>query len=259
MGKGFLYGSSGGKAKKTPVLSTSYPANATVEINNSVTCEVRIATAGYPEAYSYQWYKNGVAVSGATGDSYTFTPTAVGSTTVYCKVTNAAGTVTSRTATITANPVYLYNAGDTCDDLTGGWTSIALPMASVEEGNNKEPTITYGTDSITFKIELSTYKTGLAYINNKIDLTPYSKIRIKGSTAAAGVGTDQYLCAQSAIGTYYNQNLAASVSVANANSQTFDTYLDVSALSGEYYIGLFLRGVQYGNPNLTVTYLAIEG
>lgn len=257
MGKGFLYGSSGGKAKKTPVLSTSYPANATVEINNSVTCEVRIATAGYPEAYSYQWYKNGVAVSGATGDSYTFTPTA-GSTTVYCKVTNAAGTVTSRTATITANPVYLYNEGDTCDDLTGGWKSIALPMNS-GEGNNLAPTITYGTSSVTFKINAETYKTGLAYIFNKIDLTAFNKIRIKGSTAAAGVGTDQYLCAQSAIGTYYNQNLAASASVADANSQTFNRYLDVSALTGEYYIGLFLRGVQYGNPNLTVTYLAIEG
>lgn len=84
-----------------PVLNSSYPQNVTVEKGNSVTCKVAIATAGNPNSYKYQWYKNGSAVSGATGSTYTFTPD-IGNTTVYCKVTNTAGTEVSRTATISA-------------------------------------------------------------------------------------------------------------------------------------------------------------
>lgn len=105
----------------TPVLDSNYPQDVSVEIHKSVTVTAAIATAGYPNSYTYQWYNNGAAVSGATGYTYTFTPTKVGNTSVYCSITNDAGTVSSRTATITANPVYLYNWGNTCDAITGGW------------------------------------------------------------------------------------------------------------------------------------------
>ena len=51
---------------------------------------------------SYQWYRNGVAISGATASSYRITDLALassaGSYTV--KVTNAAGSVTSAIALI---------------------------------------------------------------------------------------------------------------------------------------------------------------
>lgn len=95
----------------TPVLDSGYPANQSVVIHNSITSEVRIATAGNPESYTYQWYQNGSAVSGATGASYTFTPGTKGSYTVYCEVTNEAGTVKSREATITATPYYIFRSG----------------------------------------------------------------------------------------------------------------------------------------------------
>jgi PKD repeat protein len=56
--------------------------------------------------YSYQWYLNGVAVSGATSASWAFTPSSTGSYTVYVKVTDAASAVaTSTTATVTVSPV----------------------------------------------------------------------------------------------------------------------------------------------------------
>jgi hypothetical protein len=56
--------------------------------------------------YSYQWYLNGVAVSGATSASWAFTPPSTGSYTVYVKVTDAASAVaTSTTAIVTVSQV----------------------------------------------------------------------------------------------------------------------------------------------------------
>lgn len=112
---------------KTPVLNGSYPANASVTVNSSTTLKVTVSEDGYPNSYTYQWYKNGTAISGATGSTYTFTPTTVGTSTLYCKVTNAAGTVTSRTATITASALYLYKNGDECTSITGGWGWVTIP------------------------------------------------------------------------------------------------------------------------------------
>lgn len=95
----------------TPVLDSSYPQNATVVVGNSVTAKVTIKENGCPAVYTYQWYKDGKAVSGETGSSYKFTLTTAGSTSVYCEVTNSVGSVKSRTATITSNKYYVFKDG----------------------------------------------------------------------------------------------------------------------------------------------------
>lgn len=95
----------------TPVLDSSYPQDASVSVNSSVTSKVQIKTAGSPNEYTYQWYKNGDPIEGATNSSCTYTVDEIGTVNVYCEVTNSAGTVTSRTATITATPVYVFNNG----------------------------------------------------------------------------------------------------------------------------------------------------
>jgi hypothetical protein len=60
--------------------------------------------SGGTSPYSYQWYLNGVAVSGATGASWIFTPSSAGSYTIYVKVTDNAGMqATSNTAAVTVN------------------------------------------------------------------------------------------------------------------------------------------------------------
>ena len=104
--------------KKVPVLDSNYPQNATVTASpsGSVTLSIAIVEAGKPAVYTYQWYKNGTAISGANSLSYTMSTTAsmVGSYNFYCVVTNEAGTVTSRVATVvvkSAIPNITHTAG----------------------------------------------------------------------------------------------------------------------------------------------------
>lgn len=102
----------GSIVNEPPVLNSSYPADITVRegATASATFKVEIATHGIPDEYTYQWYVDGVAVSGATGASYTKSDLTRVDTTdvlrvktygVYCIVTNDAGSVVSRTATLT--------------------------------------------------------------------------------------------------------------------------------------------------------------
>lgn len=104
----------GGESYELPVLSASYPRDVTVTAaaGASASFSVSITTPGRPAEYTYQWYRNGAAVSGGTTASLTLTGlTAAATYSVYCKVTNKAGSVNSRTATLTVRsylPTYTY-------------------------------------------------------------------------------------------------------------------------------------------------------
>jgi hypothetical protein len=83
---------------------TTQPANQTVAVGSTATFSV-VATGTAP--LSYQWSKNGGAISGATSASYT-TPAIVASdngATFTVTVTNSTGSITSSTATLTVNAV----------------------------------------------------------------------------------------------------------------------------------------------------------
>ena len=104
----------GGESYELPVLSASYPRDVTVTAaaGASASFSISITTPGRPAEYTYQWYRNGAAVSGGTAASLTLTGLTTATTySVYCKVTNKAGSVNSRTATLTVRsylPTYTY-------------------------------------------------------------------------------------------------------------------------------------------------------
>lgn len=116
----------GGEVKKLPVLNAAHPQDATVWAGDSVTFRVEIVTPGVPADYTYQWYQDGEALSGKNNPTYICTelPTA-GTRTVYCVVTNKAGSVTSRVATLVVkdpNVTYTYDGEhEKIDDGNGNW------------------------------------------------------------------------------------------------------------------------------------------
>jgi hypothetical protein len=86
-----------------PPNITTQPANLTVTAPNAANFSV-VATGDAP--LSYQWRRDGSAISGATSASYALNPTAVADNSALFDVlvSNAAGTVTSTVATLTVNP-----------------------------------------------------------------------------------------------------------------------------------------------------------
>lgn len=202
---------------RLPVLSTSYPADATVENGSSVTAKVSIAAAGYPASYTYQWYNNGSAVSGATGSSYTFTAGTAGDVELYCKVSNSAGTVTSRTATIKVKDVLVLIPGD----LFSGATKV-----------NPSVTITRNADG--------TYLVGVP-INGgagvTVDVTKYNTMEISANVHAAKntpyIGLFSSILPTDFITGYIGGNSA----------ETVNRSYDISSISGSRYFGVYATQV----------------
>jgi hypothetical protein len=85
-----------------PAAVITQPADASINDGASATFSV-VATGTAP--LSYQWLKNGTAVSGATSASYTFGPAQIADTgTLFSvRISNSVATVTSNTAKLTVN------------------------------------------------------------------------------------------------------------------------------------------------------------
>jgi len=92
------------KAPPPPLTVSISPLSASILVGESVTFTSTVS-GGYTP-YSYQWYLNGNPVSGATADTWTFTPTESGIYYIYLKVTDDKGnTAQSETARITVSAV----------------------------------------------------------------------------------------------------------------------------------------------------------
>jgi len=110
---------------------TTQPAAASVTVGS--TASFTVAASG-TAPLTYQWYKNGTAVSGATAASYTTpaTTTADNGATFYVKVSNSAGSATSNTVTLTvtaaASTQLIVNGG--FESGATGWTATSGVIAA---------------------------------------------------------------------------------------------------------------------------------
>jgi hypothetical protein len=123
----------------TSVLSvTISPTSVTMDAGQSQTFNAT-ATAGTPP-YTYKWYLNGTAVSGATNKTWTFKPTSAGSYSVYVIANDTAGVKgTSNTATVTVNPAL---------SVTISPTSVTLDIG---QNQTFTSTVSGGTKPYTYK------------------------------------------------------------------------------------------------------------
>ena len=101
-----ICGCAGGWQGSRPVAPTTItqPENQTVNVGRTATFSVTASGTG---PFSYQWYNDGVAISGATSSTYTTPATVMGDTgsVVTVTVTNATGSVTSLAATLTVKAI----------------------------------------------------------------------------------------------------------------------------------------------------------
>jgi hypothetical protein len=130
-------------APSAPVAPSiaSQPASQTVVAGKTAAFAV-VATGTSP--MTYQWSKNGAAISGATSSSYT-TPAETSSNNTAqftVMVSNSAGNATSKAATLTVTPATLI--------LNSSSTSLSFGNVNIASSGSQEVTLTNaGTSTIT--------------------------------------------------------------------------------------------------------------
>lgn len=199
-------------------INITYPATSTCVVTNSggqtVASDTNIGSST----------KTWTATVGATG-TYTVTATA----------TDGSGKSKSATVNITTDgqsesvtlsyQIFAFSAGDQHTEITGGWQFGAEPGGYT---NGIGETLSLDYCPVTGKG---------AYIatKNKIDLTNYSKIRFNGyaiDSRYCAFGVSVNLVANMGYDKqYYTSYVEPSASQSN-------NYLDVSSLTGAYYISI---------------------
>ena len=131
--------------------------------------------------------------------------------------------------------LYLYKAGDECTDVTGGYTNKAL-----------KPLETTGTGYVLNVNKYDTYLqliqthsscSGIYYVNNTINLSPYRKLVFDGKLYSSADGEKCRLVIWTSIGSYAQANIVADLWADNTEGVR---YIPVEDLSGPHIIGFYL-------------------
>lgn len=133
--------------------------------------------------------------------------------------------------------LYLYTQGDVHSDVTGGWESKEIRYASTFDQWPLEavaPTLTFNSTNMQAQLANNNQRnfSGSILTANKIDLTPFTKIRYNFVLATS----NEVRLYVSQSNTSYGAEVEQIV-VGNGNK---NVELDVSSLSGEFYVGMNL-------------------
>lgn len=263
MGEAFLYGAGGGAALNYKVVGgTSEPAapsENTIWINTNATITGHVFSATEPESPS----EGMVWISTGTDSEVAFSATKENPIMLYPM--SAAQYISGTWVAVSAKSYqngswvnwirYLYNTGNECEEITGGWVSKALSYSSTATSTATAPTVTRNSANMVIKMSTES-GSGIVYTKNKIDLTAYNTLRFKGTMNGSTTSTRNFylrIDVWSAIGSNGAENRVTTLTT--SGTITGERVLDVSELTGEYYIGFSL----YTNVvSLTMEYLRLE-
>lgn len=218
--------------KKLPILDEKFPADASAIITKTAEFKVTVSEEGYPANYTYQWYVNKKAVDGATKASYTRTAPAVGTESVYCIVTNEAGSVQSRTATFTVSAKNVFDKG--------AFSSGSFDWYS-DSSTSKECQI---TDGGIWRLKVDgAGRFGSAWGIDAVDLTGINKIIFKlytysSTTVAESIGTGRVGVTNAS--NFKNVTMVAETNFSMATKDTAEYSVDVSKLTGNHYVKIVI-------------------
>ena len=132
---------------------------------------------------------------------------------------------------IASSIVYLYNKGDTCDAVSGGWEAAQWYINSGSTGS--VPRLTEGASSLA--VARTNYKTGLVQARTAVNL---DKIRKISAVISGNTDHNSNLTVATSGGSIgFPPNVKASKSLFNGTVE-----LDVSALSGNHFVGFRVEG-----------------
>lgn len=152
--------------------------------------------------------------------------------------------------------IYFYNKGDQCTDLTGGWLAKGV-LTEAGKGKAVTPQITQNADNMTIVFTGAQYAMGLIYTQNQIDLTEFKTITINGSANCPVTNGSVSLSVYSSVPSYSGHTKVAGTNIKKGGvilNGVFETTLDVSALSGKYYLAIDF----YNDPSGTNTVIVEE-
>lgn len=131
--------------------------------------------------------------------------------------------------------LYLYNSGDNCIDITGGWESKALPNAALSVSD-----ITGGVKIIQY----TSGGTGVYKTKNKVSLKGYNSLFFTGTINRpnAYTGNPMGIRIYSDMGSNVSANVVAEYIPPVKENNIFDDVLmiDISTLNESYYIAFFI-------------------
>ena len=109
--------SASSNSRKIMQLNPEYPKDVTMKsTDGTAVFKAEIAKHGRPDEYTYQWYVNGASVAEANYEEYERDISGdKGQYTVWCEVTNKAGTVRTREAKLTVNKVPILDTSYPAD------------------------------------------------------------------------------------------------------------------------------------------------
>lgn len=162
-------------------INITYPANSTCVVTNSG--GQTVASDTNTGSSTKTW----TATVGATG-TYTVTATATDGS-GKSKFTTVSITADGQSESVTLNySLMLYDAGDECTDVTGGW--VADAKGSSDGGwNLAKPTLTKNSDSMT--VAMPTYEgNGCVHMTKSVDMSEYTTLKATISDFSAGSNTN---------------------------------------------------------------------
>lgn len=231
---------SGGLSNSDAILSVTVPTGSTVTMTKgAVTLTPTMWTSAATNTQDVAMFI--ISSSQFDSNSWTVTATHSGDTFSHSLVINSA----KEYAVELGITHYLYSAGD-----TSGWTNLA--WKSTSNLNPTSATVTYNANNMT--IAQPNAHSSVTYYSRSVDLTTYSGVYCTVSSWAASSNNYNGLYVFSSVSstdTAYPSAAATYKDKANSSAQTIA--VDVSSLSGLYYVGMGTCKTGNTNTNAVIT------